>query len=199
MSLSAQYGPDDPMHPIGIALCVMGGLVVATFLFLIIREFLFHRNPNLSDPKKALAHHILLLAHHDTGDPNYSASSKQFAESWVELVPASAQSDTVQGEIIRAVDRLASEDRRNGSLNWDSGYIQFIEFLRDRLLDREVFSEHSREQLSRDIDLVELNGTEAQDSEKVRIAFGRLIMASVEYRQQRPDLIEKPTDPKMRM
>jgi hypothetical protein len=59
---------------------------------------------------------------------------------WSEFVPPSGQSDTVQGELLRAVEKLRDEAIRNGNCNWDQGFRILISYLRSHLLDKAVFS-----------------------------------------------------------
>ena len=48
-------------------------------------------------------------------------------------------SQHVQGELLRAVEKLRDEARRNGNLNWDKGYEVFLTYLEERLTDPKVF------------------------------------------------------------
>ena len=49
---------------------------------------------------------------------------------WRNLVPKSGQSGTVQGEALRAIEKLRWEAQKNGNINWDEGFELLIEFLR---------------------------------------------------------------------
>jgi hypothetical protein len=59
---------------------------------------------------------------------------------WQEFVPKSGQSDTVQGELLRAVEKLRDEAMRNGNGNWDEGFRILLSYLKQHLLDATVFS-----------------------------------------------------------
>lgn len=59
---------------------------------------------------------------------------------WGEFVPKSGQAATVQGEMLRAVEKLRDEAIRNGNINWDEGFDILLRYLQDRLLDEAVFS-----------------------------------------------------------
>jgi hypothetical protein len=54
--------------------------------------------------------------------------SDKFFELFKKLVPESGQADTVQGELVRAIGRMADEFFRNGFTNWDSGYERLSAF-----------------------------------------------------------------------
>lgn len=62
---------------------------------------------------------------------------------WNEFVPKSGQAETVQGELLRVVEKLRDEATRNGNGNWDKGFEIFISFLRETLLDENVFDDNS--------------------------------------------------------
>jgi hypothetical protein len=59
---------------------------------------------------------------------------------WDEYVPKSGQADTVQGELLRAVEKLRDEATRNGNGNWDAGFEILLRYLLDHLLNEAVFS-----------------------------------------------------------
>jgi hypothetical protein len=67
----------------------------------------------------------------------YPEEAKQL---WKKYVPPSGQADTVQGELIRAVEKLRHEAQRNGNGNWDQGHEIFCSFIRDTLCNSGVFS-----------------------------------------------------------
>lgn len=177
----------EQMHPIGVALCVLAGLFVVLIAILVVKTLLDNRRPDLSTPAKRLAHHVLLLGHHDTDDAAFRPAARRFAQLFSELVPDQGPADSVQGEVIRSVDRLASEERRNGNGNWSRGFRAFAVTLRQRLLDEQVFDSAALKSLREDVALVERHGSKPQDPEAVRLAFGRLIMASVTFCQHHPE------------
>ncbi len=45
---------------------------------------------------------------------------KEFDELWNNLVPHEGNADSLQGELIRIIGRLASEFYRNGNMNWET-------------------------------------------------------------------------------
>ena len=69
---------------------------------------------------------------------------------WKIFVPRSGQASTVQGELLRAVEKLRDEAIRNGNGNWDRGFEILLNYLREHLLNAEVYSASSIEQ-TRDI------------------------------------------------
>lgn len=68
----------------------------------------------------------------------YFEDAKQL---WKTHVPKSGQADTVQGELIRAVERLRWESQNNGNGNWDEGFVRFCDFLEQTLSVTPPFDE----------------------------------------------------------
>jgi hypothetical protein len=60
---------------------------------------------------------------------------------WREFVPKRGQAQTVQGELLRAVEKLRDEAIRNGNINWDGGFEILLAYLGAKLLDKAVFEE----------------------------------------------------------
>ena len=58
---------------------------------------------------------------------------------WQSFVPKSGQADTVQGELLRAVEKFRDEATRNGNGNWDEGFEMLLRYLQKHLLDPAVF------------------------------------------------------------
>lgn len=58
---------------------------------------------------------------------------------WSQFVPKTGQAQTVQGELLRAVEKLRDEAVRNGNGNWDQGFEILLGYLEAHLLDAQVF------------------------------------------------------------
>ncbi|HEX6813895.1 MAG TPA: hypothetical protein VF384_19895 [Planctomycetota bacterium] len=134
-----------------------------------------------SEREKSISHHVEVLMYHDTGDPGFRATVRQFAEMWEDLVPDNGEAESGQGELLRAIGRLAGEDRRNGCCNWDDFYESRVAFLRDHLPHEAVFASPQQARILRDLHLVAENGKDGLDAEEMRTVFGRLIMDVVAY------------------
>ncbi|MED4029202.1 hypothetical protein P4672_23420 [Priestia megaterium] len=61
-------------------------------------------------------------------------------ELWLNYVPRNGQSDIVEGEVIRAIERLRCEAQGNGNANWDGGFEMLVLYILDVLNDPDVFS-----------------------------------------------------------
>ena len=70
---------------------------------------------------------------------------------WKNYVPSSGQADTVQGELLRANEKLRDEAQRNGNCNWDSGHEILADFILTTLVDSPDVTEAARLELRRDI------------------------------------------------
>lgn len=68
------------------------------------------------------------------------AHFKEAKAIWMQFVPRSGQAETVQGELLRAVEKLRDDAIRNGNANLDQGFDMLLAYLSDHLLDAAVFS-----------------------------------------------------------
>lgn len=62
----------------------------------------------------------------------YLAEAQQI---WRTQVPRAGQADTVQGELLRAVEKFRHEAQVNGNINWDVHFDLLLAFLKSTLLD----------------------------------------------------------------
>jgi hypothetical protein len=145
------------------------------------------------EQSKAIGHHTAVLMYHDTGKDTFAADARLFAERWEVLVPEKGQATSIQGEVLRAVGRLATEDRRNGCINWDQFYELLVEFLHTRLPNHEIFNAKRCARILRDLEAVVVNGRNGLAAEEIRVVFGRLIEDAVAYCQALPELVPNET------
>lgn len=88
--------------------------------------------------------------HNTVNAGNYFETAKVI---WKKLVPGSGQADTVQGELLRAVEKLRDEAQRNGNGNFNKNcHGLLINYLRGYLAAGNVFDEVKTEEISRDLD-----------------------------------------------
>jgi hypothetical protein len=71
--------------------------------------------------------------------------------SWQTSVPPRGQAATVQGELLRAVEKLRDEARRNGNLNWGSGHEAFIAYLQETLIGSAMFDQTAAQEIETDL------------------------------------------------
>jgi len=66
-------------------------------------------------------------------------------------VPPSGQADTVEGELLRAVEKLRYEAHNNGNGNWDEGFKMFCNYLLETLANDKAFNLEAQTELATDI------------------------------------------------
>jgi hypothetical protein len=70
---------------------------------------------------------------------------------WRNLVPKNGQANTVQGELLRAVEKLRWEAQENGNINWDQGFLMLLQFLEEQLGSQQAFSDSQRKTIRSDL------------------------------------------------
>jgi hypothetical protein len=71
---------------------------------------------------------------------------------WRNLVPKSGQSQTVQGELLRALEKLRWEAQNNGNINWDEGFMILVDYIRATLTAHSSFTDAERYTINTDLD-----------------------------------------------
>lgn len=82
---------------------------------------------------------------------------KYFEEAkniWKNYVPKNGQSEIVEGELIRAIEKLRYEAQNNGNGNWDEGFELFCQYIWDILNDDKVFEKDVLHEIRTDIDTI---------------------------------------------
>ncbi len=93
-----------------------------------------------------------------TKEVNKSSISKSMTQEdylekgrhiWKKYVPDSGQADYVQGELLRAVEKLRDEAQRNGNINFNNScHTILIKYLRDKLDDKDIFNDTTIDQIN---------------------------------------------------
>lgn len=120
---------------------------------------------------------------------------KYFEEAkniWRNYVPKSGQSDTVEGELIRAIEKLRYEAQNNGNGNWDEGFELFCQYLWDILNDEGVFGKDALNEIKTDIDTI--NNSEVPYFEDD--LYDRIIDRIIEWSLAYKGPIKREKDPK---
>jgi hypothetical protein len=114
--------------------------------------------------------------------PDYAREKKDI---WDQFVPQSGQADTVQGELLRAVEKLGHEAIWNGNCNWDEGFRILLSYLRQHLLDPAVFSP---EQIQRTNDVLKRlrRGSDPVMEDEVYDYLGNRVVDYYRYYGSRP-------------
>lgn len=73
---------------------------------------------------------------------------------WKTKVPKSGQADSLQGELLREVEKLRCEAQDNGNMNWDDNFAFFCDNIRTTLVQSGLFDAQHSEKLTRLLDFV---------------------------------------------
>lgn len=67
---------------------------------------------------------------------------------WKNYVPTNGQSNVLQGELLRELEKLRCEAQDNGNINWDEDFSYFCDFIRESLCAEDIFSDIEKEKIS---------------------------------------------------
>jgi len=67
---------------------------------------------------------------------------------WKTYAPKNGQSDVLQGELLKELEKLRGEAQGNGNINWDEDFIYFCEFIRKTLCSRDIISDAEKEKIT---------------------------------------------------
>ncbi len=73
---------------------------------------------------------------------------------WKSKVPKSGQADTLQGELLREVEKLRGEAQDNGNMNWDDNFAFFCDNLKTTLIQSGMFDPQTQDKLAKLLDFV---------------------------------------------
>lgn len=135
-----------------------------------------------------------MLYFHKKG--KYQTEANQLFDS---LVPDEGQADTLQGELIRCITRLASEMHRNGNANWDKGFKIMALFLKKHLSDGTFSSELTKE-IKQDISLIIASGKDPENNAyiyKEDDSYTRITDRVVEWCKRHPEPVIHIENPKL--
>ncbi|HEY3569888.1 MAG TPA: hypothetical protein VGP73_18285 [Thermoanaerobaculia bacterium] len=123
---------------------------------------------------------------------------------WENLVPRSGPSPWLQGELLRAIERLRWEAQSNGNINWDEGFLMFVDFLGAHLLGEPQLSVGAKAEIRDDLDrlrnFIPVEELES-DNEVDQLPYAeddlydRLVSQIVSYCRLHPELIAHQPDP----
>jgi hypothetical protein len=127
--------------------------------------------------------------------PQFSDPQELASWIWFNLVPSHGQSKTVQGELLRCVERLRWEAQNNGNMNWDFGYADLIEYLERTLCSDAGLSEERQRAIREDLALLRDHGDAYMEDD----LYERLTGHVAAYCRMHPQLIFRQIDPNRRI
>lgn len=108
---------------------------------------------------------------------------------WRHLVPKSGQASSVQGELLRIVEKLRWEAQNNGNGNWDDRFTMLVDFLRTVLGGELQLPKAMRKLVAADLNCLD-EGLYLEDD-----LYDRLEKAVVAFCRLHPEVIAKELDP----
>ncbi len=110
---------------------------------------------------------------------------------WQTYVPARGQATTVQGELIRAVEKLRDEAQRNGNVNWRGDHALLVDFVRQTLMESGKFESDALAEIERDTQLLlDFEHPETEDE-----LYDRLTDRMVEWSRSQPEPVPREPNP----
>ena len=114
---------------------------------------------------------------------------------WQTYVPKRGQADTVQGELIRAVEKLRDEAQRNGNINWRRDHVILAEYVSETLIRSGLFDEEATAEIQRDIArLLDYEHPETMDE-----PYDRLTDHIVEWARVHPEAVPRQPDRRLKI
>ncbi|MBB4916951.1 hypothetical protein [Streptosporangium saharense] len=123
-------------------------------------------------------------------DPQYAAEARHI---WKTYVPPRGQANTVQGELLRAVEKLYDEAYRNGNVNWGEHHERLLAYLREKLGRSGIFDNESSRQLTKDLDrLADFEHPCVEND-----PFDRVTYRVIDWCRAHPDPVPHKYDPEL--
>lgn len=75
-------------------------------------------------------------------------------EIWQQQVPQRGQSQYVEGELIRVIEKLRWESFENGNANWDKDFKYFCQYIWEVLNDDSVFDQKDLQKIEEGLNII---------------------------------------------
>ena len=112
---------------------------------------------------------------------------------WSRDVPRSGQSLTVQGELLRASEKLRDEAQRNGNANWDHGHVVLATYILDTLLADGTVPEAVKSRLRTDIARI----TRFDEPYVEDDLWDRIARVILDWCERHPEPVARAIDPRL--
>lgn len=136
--------------------------------------------------------------------PVTNKSNKEIVEwIWENFIPESGQSNYVQSEVLRAIEKLRWEAQHNGNMNWDDGFVIFIDYIEEILTSDKKMDPEVVKQVKTDLERLRNFETPTKpnfDPKKLPYVendlYNRLFDSLASYCRLNPVLIKRQINPK---
>jgi len=81
---------------------------------------------------------------------------------WQNYVSQRGRAKTLQGELLREIERIRCEAQDNGNVNWNNEYAKYCDFISHSLTEQSIFSENQKEIVIAIMDYIKDCGTYAK-------------------------------------
>ncbi len=113
---------------------------------------------------------------------------------WQTYVPPSGQADTVQGELLRANEKLRDEAQRNGNANWDEGHEILARYVLETLEAWPALAPERKVRLRADVALLTVPDAPYLDDD----AFDRVERCILDWCAAHPEPVARARNPALR-
>lgn len=111
---------------------------------------------------------------------------------WTTYVPSRGQAETVQGELLRSVEKLRDEAQRNGNVNFGEGHVRLARLLEETLTTG-PFDATTKQQIRDDVARL-LDAEHPATNDPI---YDRLTDRVVEWCRAHPDPVVHALDPNL--
>ncbi len=112
---------------------------------------------------------------------------QEVAAIWNNQVPKIGQADSVQGELLRAIEKLRDEAQRNGNQNWDDGFEILRQYLAEKLGSSDAHNLLAKRKIKKDlVRLADYSHPYTNDD-----LYDRLADVLVEWNKKHPEPIKR--------
>ncbi|MBC9932644.1 ankyrin repeat domain-containing protein [Chitinophaga qingshengii] len=147
--------------------------------------------PEVTTNKASLPSLDIAYLHKTVNKESYFETAKVI---WKTLVPKSGQADTVQGELLRAIEKLRDEAQRNGNGNFNKNcHGLLLAFLRRYLTDEHCFDEAVRKEISEDLDKLSVANRPYTEDD----VYDRVTNRIIDWCLKQPELMEHIKDERL--
>lgn len=106
---------------------------------------------------------------------------KECKDIWQKYVPKQGQSNVLQGELLRQIEKLRCEAKDNGNINWDEDFTFFCEFIKGVLCNQEIYSDDEKTRITVALDCIKKCGEYANRYNNGQISDDEVNMNKTAY------------------